>query len=166
MKTTRHQMLRSSLRWGIVAGLFGNKMGMLNAGQMDTGDHAGSPALPGSPVDDWHAELTRRIAELEARGGGTLELADGVYEISKPLRLPLSVSLVMTPYAVIRAKPGFQGDAVVIKGGGKALKILFARRLDSRRRDRWKPPTLDRTESGEWRGADGNCGPGGAECAV
>ncbi len=125
MKTTRHQMLRSALRWGIVAGLFGNKMGMLNAGQMDTGDHAGSPALPGSPVDDRHAELTRRIAELEARGGGTLELADGEYEISKPLRLPLSVSLVMTPYAVIRAKPLFQGDAVVIKGGGKASKFCL-----------------------------------------
>ncbi|MGO8791725.1 MAG: hypothetical protein ACLQVL_30655 [Terriglobia bacterium] len=125
MKTTRHQLLRSSLRWGIVAGLFGNKMSLLKASQTDTGVRPGSPPTVGSPVDDWHAELTGRIAALEARGGGTLELADGVYEISKPLRLPVSVSLVMTPYAVIRARQGFQGDAVIIKGGGKGSKFCF-----------------------------------------
>jgi hypothetical protein len=125
MKTTRHQLLRSSLRWGILAGLFGNKMSLLNASQTGTGIRTGPAAMDGSQVDDWHAELTERIAELEARGGGTLELADGVYQISKPLRLPVSVSLVMTPYAIIRAQREFQGDAVIIKGGGKASKFCF-----------------------------------------
>ena len=100
-------------------------MSSLCAGQAGTGIRAGSAAMDGSQVDDWHNELTLRIAELEARGGGTLELADGVYQISKPLRIPVSVSLVMTPYAVIRARKGFQGDAVIIKGGGKGSKFCF-----------------------------------------
>jgi hypothetical protein len=119
MNITRQKLLRSSIGWGILAGLFGNKRSLLNASQTGTGTRPGSPPRDGSQVDDWHAELTKRIAALEARGGGTLELGDGVYEIAKPLRLPVSVSLVMKPYAVIRARPGFQGDAVIIKGGGK-----------------------------------------------
>jgi hypothetical protein len=77
----------------------------------------------GGVRDDWHKELTKRIAALEKLGGGTLELGDGVYEISKPLRLLTSVSLVMTPNAVIRAKQGFDGDAVLIKGGGSKSKF-------------------------------------------
>ncbi|MDR3678142.1 MAG: hypothetical protein P4N24_21855 [Acidobacteriota bacterium] len=81
--------------------------------------------MDGSEIDDWHEQLTGQIKELEARGGGTLELADGVYEITKPLRLPVSVSLVMTPYAVIRARRGFQGDAVIVKGGGKSSKFCY-----------------------------------------
>jgi len=125
MKTTRHTLLRSSLRWGILAGLLGNKLGLLDASQPGMESHRESPVITGSQVDDWHAELTGRIEALEARGGGTLELADGVYEIAKPLRLPLSVSLVMTPYAVIRARSGFQGDAVIVKGGGNYSKFCF-----------------------------------------
>jgi hypothetical protein len=109
----------------LLAGLFGNKTSLLNAAPLGTGTHPGSPQMDGSKVDDWHAELTKRIAALEARGGGTLELSDGAYEISKPLRLPNSVSLLMTPYAIIRARPEFQGDAVVIKGGGKYSKFCF-----------------------------------------
>lgn len=70
------------------------------------------------PKDDWHEELTKRITALAKKGGGTLQLDDGVYQISKPLRLLTSVSLVMTPNAIIRAKEGFEGDAVIIKGGG------------------------------------------------
>lgn len=125
MKTTRHQLLRNSLRWGVLAGLFGNKMPLLSASRTATGIPPDLATTEGTQVDDWHTELTTRIAELEARGGGTLELTDGVYEISKPLRLPVSVSLVMMPYAVIRARRGFQGDAVIIKGGGKASKFCF-----------------------------------------
>jgi hypothetical protein len=92
-------MTRKNFNWGVLAGVFGNRMAM-------AADIAG------------HTELTQRIASLADRGGGTLELGDGVYEIDKPLRIPRSVSLVMTPNAVIRAKPGFAGDAVIIKGGG------------------------------------------------
>lgn len=119
MKMTRQKMLRASMGWGILAGLMGDKAELLNASQTS------ARIQPRAQVDDWHSELTGRIAALEARGGGTLELGDGVYEISKPLRLPVSVSLVMTPYAVVRARSGFQGDAVVIKGGGKYSKFCF-----------------------------------------
>ncbi len=62
-----------------------------------------------------HSELTRRIAELERRGGGTLDLPDGVHGIDRTLRLPRTVSLSMSPHATIRALPGFEGEAVVLK---------------------------------------------------
>jgi hypothetical protein len=91
--------------------------------------HAGPALQPANPnageghIGEWHSELSRRIAALEKGGGGTLELSDGVYEISKPLHLPASVSLTMTPNAVIRARQGFSGDAVLIKGGGSKSKF-------------------------------------------
>ena len=45
-----------------------------------------------------HSELTQRITELEARGGGTLELGDGIYGIDRPLHLPRAVSLCTVSY--------------------------------------------------------------------
>ncbi len=119
MKITRQKLLRSSLKWGAIAGLLCNSTSELNASQMAI---TGTDAIP---LEDWYPVLTTRIAALESQGGGTLELQDGVYEIGRPLRVPLSVSLVMTPYAVIRARTGFQGEAVVIKGGGKPPKSCF-----------------------------------------
>lgn len=111
----RRALLQKAASFGLVSGVASTEWSqrclaqpaISAAGQSDTAKMA-----------DWHDELTKRIAALEERGGGTLELSDGVYEISKPLLLPISVSMVMTPNAVIRAKKGFQGDAVVIKGGG------------------------------------------------
>ena len=105
MKTTRRSMLERIFGVGIVGGLVGE----VNAAEQPR-------------IDDWHAELTRRIAALDAGGWGTLELADGVYEIDKTLRLPKSVSLIMTPNACIRAKANFKGDAVIVKGGGAYSK--------------------------------------------
>ena len=122
MKTTRHNLLRSSLGWGMLAGLFANKLNLAKAAQTGAKPRPELPQKDSAPVDDWHAELTRRIAALDARGGGTLELGDGEYEIVRTLRLPRSVSLVMTPNAVIRAKANFQGDAVIVKGGGNYSK--------------------------------------------
>jgi hypothetical protein len=75
-----------------------------------------------SSISDRHAEFTKRIDEMNTAGGGTLELSDGVYEISRPLRIPICVSLIMTPNAVIRAAKNFDGDAVIIKGGGNKSK--------------------------------------------
>lgn len=92
---------RKNFSWGVLAGFAQAAMGA------------------SEKITDWHAELTRRIASLSDRGGGTLELGDGVYEIDQPLRIPRAVSLVMTPNAVIRAKANFKGDAVIIKGGGQ-----------------------------------------------
>jgi hypothetical protein len=111
----RRELIQKAVGLGLMAGLLpGETL------------QASEPRLRVSGVkvrDDWHTELTNRIARLEKGGGGTLELSDGVYEISKPLRLPISVSLVMTPNAVLRAKPGFQGAAVLIKGGGSNSKF-------------------------------------------
>lgn len=121
MKTTRRKLLRNALGLGALAGTFGNTLFVSAADPAP----AVSPATPPGPAKDWHEELTRRIAELEARGGGTLELGDGVYEIGKPLRVPVAVSLVMTPNAVIRARAAFDGDAVVIKGGGKESSFTY-----------------------------------------
>ena len=106
MTTSRRNLLRHSLGLGMLAAVGG-----------------GQAQAAAAPVevkfDDWHAELTKRMAALDARGGGTLELGDGVYEISQTLRVPCSVSLLMTPNASLRAKKNFQGDAVLLKGGGK-----------------------------------------------
>ena len=112
LKTSRRNLLRQSLGSGLLAALFGSKANVITASAV------AEPAPETVAVNDWSVELAKRIAALDARGGGTLELGDGVYEISQTLRLPRSVSLVMTPNAVIRAKPKFQGDAVIIKGGG------------------------------------------------
>ncbi len=54
-------------------------------------------------------------ANWNANGGGTLDLPDGVYGINRTLRLPSTVSLSMSPHATIRALPGFEGEAVVLK---------------------------------------------------
>ncbi|MGA8108026.1 MAG: hypothetical protein WB974_01245 [Acidobacteriaceae bacterium] len=106
--------------FGLVGGLLRTGLGKSRLAQSETGV---VPCPQAANVSDWHQELTQRIATLEAGGGGTLELGDGVYEISQPLRLPISTNLVMTPNAVIRAKSGFQGDAVVIKGGGSKSRF-------------------------------------------
>jgi hypothetical protein len=114
----RRKLLKNAAGLGL-AGFIGSKMNAY-AAIPHSGAATGSSWMDGSEVDDWHTELTSRIAALEERGGGTLELGDGVYEISRPLRLVSSVSLVMTPNAVIRAAEGFEGDAVLIKGSGKS----------------------------------------------
>jgi hypothetical protein len=101
---------------GIVAGLMGVHLDKV---------YANEPVAPidrETPIDDWHDELTERITLMDANGGGTLELGDGLYEISKPLRIPVSVSLIMTPNAVIKAKAGFEGDVVIVKSKGKKSK--------------------------------------------
>lgn len=115
MTTTRRTLLQNALGLGALAGVSGTTM-VVGATESVL---AASPETPQTPGKDWHEEFTHRLAALEQRGGGTFELGDGVYEIGKPLRLPVSVSLVMTPNAVILAKAKFDGDAVVIKGGGK-----------------------------------------------
>jgi hypothetical protein len=117
----RRKLIRNVAGLGM-AGFIGSKMN-LYATIPGTGVSSGSEWMDGSQIDDWHTELTKRIVVLEQQGGGTLELGDGVYEIGKPLRLPSSVSLVMTPNAVIRAKTGFEGDAVLIKGTGDSSKF-------------------------------------------
>jgi len=114
-QTSRRNLIRNSLGFGVLAALFGSKANILAA-------TTEAPAPKTATANDSYPELSKRIATLDARGGGTLELGDGVYEISQTLRLPRSVSLTMTPNAVIRAKSSFQGDAVIIKGGGDYSK--------------------------------------------
>lgn len=119
----RRDLLQNAAGFGLVSGAFATPWSRSCLAQSATGT---VPGAKNANVSDWHEELTRRIAALEQGGGGTLELGDGLYEISQPLRLPVSVSLVMTPNAVIRAKSGFQGDAVVIKGGGSPSRFTVA----------------------------------------
>ncbi len=69
----------------------------------------GDGAFDNSPV------LDRAIAESK----GTIFLPDGVFGISRPLVLPAHLSLQMAPGAVLRALPGFQGEAVVVKAAGE-----------------------------------------------
>jgi hypothetical protein len=116
----RRALLQKAASFGLVSGIAGTGDSRRCLAQSATGV---APQSGTAEVSDWHEELTRRIAALEERGGGTLELGDGVYEISRPLLLPISVSMVMTPNAVVRAKKGFQGDAVVIKGGGNKSRF-------------------------------------------
>lgn len=106
MKTTRRSMLERLLGCGVAGGLL--------ARPCIAAEPAKDPAHGG---DGW-TELTQRIAALDARGGGTLELGDGVYELDQPLRVPRAVSVTMSPNAVLRARSGFKGDAVLLKGGG------------------------------------------------
>jgi len=115
----RRALIQKTAGLGLLSGLWGGTGELLYASAPGAATLASSPVQSASQGEDRHAELAERIAALEERGGGTLQLDDGVYEISKPLRLPVSVSLVATPNAVIRAGKNFAGDAVVIKGGGR-----------------------------------------------
>jgi len=119
----RRTLIQNAVGIGLMEGLLGDSTNMLHAGEPSTGFLSGSLKKNGDQINDWHAELTKRVAALEDYGGGTLELGDGVYTISQPLRLPDSVSLLMTPNAVIRAQAGFAGDAIIIKGGGRKSKF-------------------------------------------
>jgi hypothetical protein len=112
---TRKKLLER-LHWTVLGGFASLRAVPAFAGRLETQD---PPKALEAQAGDRHAGLTARIASLAARGGGTLELGDGVYEISRTLRLPREVSLVMTPNAVIRAQSGFQGEAVIVKGGGQ-----------------------------------------------
>jgi len=59
--------------------------------------------------------LQQRAREIEEAGGGTLALPDGIYHLARPLLLPGTVSLTMTPAARLRAMETFCGDAVLVK---------------------------------------------------
>jgi hypothetical protein len=67
-------------------------------------------------------ELQAQVVALAAAGGGTLQLSDGVYGLDATLILPLDVSLCMSPHAVLRALPGFAGEAVVLKDSGEQAR--------------------------------------------
>jgi len=119
----RRKIIKNIAGIGLLGSLANNSM-RLSASEPDTRIPSAFTQIDGSRVDNWHAELTKRIAELEELGGGTLELGNGVHEINKPLLIPASVSLIMTIDAVIRAKSDFDGDAVIIKYGGGELSKL------------------------------------------
>ncbi|MGO9323659.1 MAG: hypothetical protein ACLP07_03790 [Terracidiphilus sp.] len=119
----RRRLIQKTAGMLLFSSIVGKKLLGAEAGAHDSAPRSTTPTADESQLDDWHSELSGRIATLDEKGGGTLELGDGVYELSKPLRLPVSVSLTMTPNAVLRAKAGFSGDAVLIKGGGSKSKF-------------------------------------------
>lgn len=123
-KMQRRVLIERFAAFGLLGGVVPSQVGSLFVDGTKEIRISLADALAERSSGDCHAQLTKSIAELEGRGGGTLELGDGVYEISKPLRLPTSVSLTMTPTTVLRASSGFNGDAVLIKGGGKESRFL------------------------------------------
>ncbi len=88
------------------------------------GNHQGDPGCSDSTEsaeqDDSFDTLSGRVQDLQSGGGGTLELDDGIYGLGRPLVLPQTVSLCMAPHAVLRALPGFKGDAVLVKDSGES----------------------------------------------
>jgi hypothetical protein len=118
----RRELIQKVAGLGLAGGCL-NNIRMLFADELSIPSNSIDQTAEDRRPVDWHAELSKRVGALQERGGGTLELGDGVYEIAKPLRLPISVSLTMSPNAVIRARVGFSGDAVLIKGGGAKSKF-------------------------------------------
>ena len=63
-------------------------------------------------------------AQIDANPNRTIFFPDGEYLLSKPIVTPAaprkSVDLQLSNYAVLKAAPGFEGDALVILGGKDA----------------------------------------------
>jgi len=114
----RRTLLQRLASFGLFSGVSPSSLPKLYAKESPESTGSRLTSVSEGCTADCHSQLSSRISALEAEGGGTLELNDGIYKLSKPLRLPISVSLTMTPNAVLRAVPGFAGDAVLIKGGG------------------------------------------------
>ncbi|MBS3764075.1 MAG: hypothetical protein KGZ25_12320, partial [Planctomycetes bacterium] len=58
----------------------------------------------------------RAVSSLQRTRYGTIHVPDGVFEVSRPIRLGHSMSLNMAPSARILASQDFEGPAVVLKG--------------------------------------------------
>lgn len=69
-------------------------------------------AVPVAHADNSPA-FAATLAALVAQGGGTLQVPDGVWGLGRTLVLPLGVSLILSPGATLRARPGFVGEALV-----------------------------------------------------
>ncbi len=62
---------------------------------------------------DASADLGRQLKPLAKARWGTLRLPDTSLGLSRPLRLPVGVSLVMEPTTRLVALPGFKGEAMI-----------------------------------------------------
>ena len=79
-------------------------------------------SLSGKVEPDTGADVSDAIqAVIDGNPNRTIFFPDGEYLISKPIVTPAlpakSVSLLLSDYAVIKAAPDFEGDALVILGG-------------------------------------------------
>lgn len=72
-------------------------------------------ADPGGEHDVSEA-FTAAFAALENCPHGTVHLPDGDFGVTRPVEVPNHVSIAMAPAARLFARPGFEGEAVVIKG--------------------------------------------------
>lgn len=75
--------------------------------------------LVGDGIADNSPLFEAELARLARTAPAGLHLAAGIYAISRTLELPTAVSLHLEPGAVIRALPGFAGDAVLRKQRGE-----------------------------------------------
>jgi hypothetical protein len=82
---------------------------------MSVNDYGSLERLGAVPdgVFDNSAVFERYLETLIARGGGTIMMPDGIYGISKTLVIPAKIHMQMSPGAVLRALPDFEGDAVL-----------------------------------------------------
>jgi hypothetical protein len=81
-------------------------------------DHA-AEYLAGDGRTDNSAGFGALFAQLQEAGIGGLRLPAGVYGVGDTIELPVSVSLHLDPGAVLKALPGFQGEAVLREAQGE-----------------------------------------------
>ncbi len=75
--------------------------------------------LVGDGVTDNSPLFARLFSELSAAGVAGLQLPAGVYLVSRTVELPIAISLHLEPGARIKAMPGFQGEALLLKQRGE-----------------------------------------------
>jgi hypothetical protein len=74
--------------------------------------------LVGDGVTDNADRFAAIFARLTAAGTTGLRLPAGIYLVTRTIELPTAISLALDPGAILRAAPGFQGDAVLRKQPG------------------------------------------------
>lgn len=65
---------------------------------------------------DYSPSFATAFAELAVCDHATVHIPDGDFGVRRPVVVPNHVSIAMAPAARLFAMPGFQGEAVVIKG--------------------------------------------------
>jgi len=72
----------------------------------------------GDGSTDCTAAFEQAVAAVNHGGYATLYVPDGVFGITRPIHVENQMSLALAPSARILALPGFEGEAMIIKGGG------------------------------------------------
>jgi hypothetical protein len=68
------------------------------------------------PAGDWSSAFAAACTALADCDQATVHIPDGDFGVLRPVVVPNHVSIAMAPAARLFAMPGFEGEAVVIKG--------------------------------------------------